>query len=193
MANSTVAEIQVSQAVVAGALFSAPSGTTLPTNATTALAGTFLNLGYVGEDGVKPARDVSVDEVKDMNGSVLRRVQTEFSKQFEATMLQVTNEDLNNLIFGDVNVTVTAAGGGASRKIAILDKGEVSGLGVIVVETRDGLARDRRVFPVAQVTSMEEGPLVGNAVQSYTLTVSAYPDSSGNFEYHYNDDGVIVA
>lgn len=193
MANSTVAEIQVSQAVVAGALFSAPSGTTLPTNATTALAGTYKNLGYIGEDGIQPARDVSVDEVKDMNGAVLRRVQTEFSKSVEVPMLQVTNEDLNKLIFGTANVTVTAAGGGASRKIAIVDKGEVSGLGVIVAETRDGLARDRRVWPVAQVTSMEEGPLVGSAVQSYTITISAYPDASGNFEYHYNDDGVVVA
>jgi hypothetical protein len=107
-------------------------------------------------------------------------------------MLQVTNEDLNNIIYGDANVTVTAAGPAVGRVIAILDKGLVGTMGVIVVETIDGLAKERRVYPVAQVTSMEEGPLVGSAVRQYTITVSAYPDTSGNSMYLYNNDGVFV-
>jgi hypothetical protein len=192
MANNTVAEIQVASSAVTGAVFWAPSATALPTNTTTALNVAYKNLGYVGEDGISPNREVSVDEVKDMNGTTLRRVQTDFSTGFEATMLQVTNEDLNNIIYGDANVTVTAAGASVGRIIAIMDKGLVGTMGVIVVETIDGLAKERRVYPVAQVTSMEEGPLVGSAVRQYTITVSAYPDTSGNSLYLYNNDGVFV-
>jgi len=191
MANNTISEIQVAGSAVTGAVFYAVPGTALPTNTTTALAVAYKNLGYVGEDGIQPAREVSVDEVKDMNGNVIRRVQTEFSKSYEIVFLQVTNEDLNNIVFGDAQVTVTAATVSSGRIIAILDKGLTGPLGVIVIETIDGTAKERRILPVAQVTSMEEGPLVGTAVRQYTLTVSAYPDTSGNYEYTYNNDGVF--
>jgi len=127
-----------------------------------------------------------------MNGNVIRRVQTEFSKSYEIVFLQVTNADLNAIVFGTANVTVTAATVSTGRIVALLDKGLVGPLGVIVVETIDGLAKERRVLPIAQVTSMEEGVLAGTSVKQYTLTISAYPDTSGNYEYLYNNDGVFV-
>lgn len=195
MANSTVAEIEVSQGAVTGAIFSAPAGTALPTDATTALASGptgFKNLGYVGSDGISPSRDVSTDNVTDMNGATLRTVQTDFAKSYSAPMLQVRNADLNRAIFGTANVTVTAATTTAGTKTAVVDRGRVSDLGVLVIETFDGLGKQRRVLPQAQVTAVEEGALVGTAVQQFTLTWSCYPDSSGAYEYKYDDNGIVV-
>lgn len=37
---------------VGGAVFRAPIGTAIPTDATTALAVAFKNLGYISEDGI---------------------------------------------------------------------------------------------------------------------------------------------
>ena len=110
MANNTVADISPAVAAITGLLRWSPSlATALPTDATTALAVDFVNLGYVGEDGVAPARDVSVDPIRDSNGAKLLDLQTEFSKNYSATFLQVRNADLLKAIFGTANVTFTAA------------------------------------------------------------------------------------
>lgn len=194
MANSSVAEMQVSQGAVTGAIFWAPlAGTTIPTDATTALHANFQNLGYVGSDGITPARDVSTDNVTDMNGATLRTVQTDFSKSYSAQLLQTRNQYLNESIFGSANVTVTAADATRGKRITVLDKGRVADQGVLVIETYDGVARQRRVEPVAQVTAVDEGALVGNAVQQFGVTWSCYPDSSGVYEYRYDDNGVTTA
>ena len=42
-----------------GAVFWAPAGTTLPTNASDALDGAFVNLGYISEDGVTRSTEES--------------------------------------------------------------------------------------------------------------------------------------
>lgn len=193
MANSTVAEIEVSQGAVTGAIFWAPAGTALPTDATTALASGFKNLGYVGSDGITPSRDVSTDNITDMNGATLRTVQTDFAKTYSAPMLQVRNVDLLQSVFGASNVTVTAATSTAGRRVAVVDRGRVADRGVMVIETFDGLGKQRRVLPSAQPTSVEEGALVGTTVQQFTLTWSTYPDGSGAYEYRYDDDGVFSA
>lgn len=195
MANSTVAEIQVSQGAIAGAIFWAPktATVTLPTDATATLDTDFQNLGYIGEDGITPAREVSTEDVKDMNGANLRTVQTDFSKSYAAPMLQVRNVYLNNAIFGEANVTETPADGTHGKRIEVHDQGRVADRGYLVIETYDGTARDRRVIAEAQITAVEEGPLVGTAVQQFTLTYSAYPDSNGDYEVRYSDDGLVDA
>jgi hypothetical protein len=193
MANSTVAEIQVSQGAVTGAIFWAPLGTPVPTDATTALNAAFHNLGYVSSDGIQPARDISTDNVTDMNGATLRTVQTDFSSAFTATMMQTLNEYLNEAIFGAANVTVTAADATHGKRIAVLDKGRVADQGAMVIETYDGVKRHRRTAEVAQITAVEEGALVGNQIQTFTLTYSIYPGGGGTYSARYNDDGVPTA
>jgi hypothetical protein len=169
MANSTVSEIQVSQSTIAGAVFRAPSGSTLPSNATTALNAAFKNLGHIGQEGITWAREVATEDVKDMN------------------------EDLLNAIFGDANVTVTAATVSSGRIVTFSDKGRVSEQAPIVIETVDGDSVKRTLVPVCQVTQVEEGPWVGSAVQQFTVTFSAYPDSSGNYSTTWDDDGEFSA
>lgn len=194
MANNTVAEIAVSRSAVTGAIFWAPEGTALPTDATTVLAGAYQNLGYVGADGITPARDVTTDPVTDMNGDEILQLQTGFSKAYSAPMLQTRNEYLNNAIFGDENVTVTPADATRGKRLTVLDKGVVSPRGVMVIELGDGgTGKERRVCPVARIITAEEGALVGTAVQTFTLTYSLSKDSSGVYDYKYYDDGVPTA
>lgn len=193
MANSTVADLKVSRSAITGAIFWAPAGTALPTDATTALPAAFRNLGHVGDGGISPARDVSTDDVNDMNGDRLLVLQTGYSKSYSAPMLAVLNEDLNSAIFGDANVTVAPATAEHGRTISVVDTGTVADQGVLVIELRNGNAgRERRVAAVAQVTAAEEGDLVGTAVQTFTLTWSVYKDDEGVYERKYVDDGVTA-
>lgn len=194
MANSTVAEIEVARSAVAGKLFWAVAGSTLPTNSTTALDAAFKNLGYINEDGVTTAREVGVDPVKNDNGLKLLDIQNDFSLTQTATLYQVLNEDLNNMIYGDANVTVTPAGVSAGTLLTVADSGLISTPGRLVIEWNNGgLGKGRRVIPIAQVTAVEEGPLAGTAVRTIQVTWSASPDSSGNYKYDYHTDGIFSA
>lgn len=193
MANSTVNEIKVASSAITGKLFWGPAGTVLPTDSTTALAGGFINLGHINQDGVAPAREVSVEPVKNDNGQTLLDIQNDFSLAFTATLYQTANEAVNNMIFGDANVTAGAAGPATGATLAVIDKGLQSDKGVMVIEGQtSSLGRIRRVLPVAQVSSMSEGPWVGTAVQQYEVTWSTSPDASGNYSYTYQTDGVFV-
>lgn len=190
MANSTTAEIGVARAAITGAIFLYPvSGATLPTDATTALSGG-INLGYIGDEGITPTRTVETEDTKDMNGDTVYTAQTDFVREYQATFLQVDNVDIKKAIFGDLNVTATAADVTHGARIAVEDKGEPAEKRPIVVHTTSGVKVHREVVPVAQVSSVEYGPYVGTAVRSYTVTFKAFKDSDGTFVYEYDDDGV---
>lgn len=192
LANNAVADIGVARAGAQGALAWAPLGTTAPTTATTAPGSAFVNLGYVGPDGITGGRDVSTDEQKDMNGDTVFVLQTDFSRTYTAELLQSANVDVKKLVFGAANVTVTAATSSAGTKIVAVDKGEIGTHGVLVATTFSGLSTHREVVLDAQPTAIEFGPLVGTAVRSYTVTWTVYK-SNGVFVTEYDDDGVFTA
>jgi hypothetical protein len=63
MAN-TATNVTVGKPNVSGAVYRAPIGTTLPTDATTALDPAFVSLGYVSEDGLSNNNELSVEATK---------------------------------------------------------------------------------------------------------------------------------
>lgn len=197
MANPTTAEVGEARAVATGAVSWAVLGTTLPTTAVAALNAAFKGLGYIGSDGIQPAREVSVNDVTDMNGDIVAALQESFSRTYQFELLQADNEDVKNLIFGDANVTKTAGSGGTTTRIVTVDKGVSAAKGCIVVDTyrvgETGATRiHREVAAIAQPVEVEYGPYVANSVRSYTVTVRIYRDSSGNYVNEYDDDGVVV-
>ena len=67
----TVANVTTGKPKVAGAVFVAPTGTTLPTDATTALGTAFKELGYVSEDGVTNNNSPESENVKAWGGDTV--------------------------------------------------------------------------------------------------------------------------
>ena len=61
MAAPSITNVAAAKPSAQGGVYYAPLGTALPTDATTALAATYVPLGYVSEDGISPSREMSSD------------------------------------------------------------------------------------------------------------------------------------
>ena len=73
----TATNVTAGKPKTAGAVFCAPVGTTLPTDAVTALANTFKDLGFVSEDGVTRSISKSTTNIKEWGGGVVLITQDE--------------------------------------------------------------------------------------------------------------------
>ena len=71
MANNNTAYINAGKPKVGGAFYIAPAGTTLPTDATTALTNAFVCAGYISDAGFKNNNARETAEVKAWGGDIV--------------------------------------------------------------------------------------------------------------------------
>lgn len=174
MASS--ANVTAGKPAVAGAIYYAPLGTTLPSDATTAVGGSFTSLGYISDAGVTFSQSPESEEIKAWGGDTVLTLTTgrTFTAQF--TMLEAKNIDVLKMVYGESNVTGALSTG-------ITTKGNAKALEghVIVIDTllTNGTAQ-RYVFPAAYVTDVADVTLVDNAAVGYQVTVTGTPGSDGD-------------
>lgn len=179
---------------VSGGVAIAPKGTALPTDATTALAGAFVRLGYVSEDGVVPADDAaSVTDVRAWGGDIIARLlESKSVARYDFTLVEVLNEAVNEFVYGEDNVTVTAATTSAGTKLAIEDKGDEPEDCVLVFDMVYKAKRLRVVVPNASSVITGQNPFVHTGVGGFTVQTTCLADEDGVRQYKYleNDDKV---
>lgn len=163
-----------------GAVFVAPAGTTLPTDATTALNAAFKGLGYVSEDGLVNSVETDTENVNAWGGDLVLVGQTSFSETFTVNLLE-TNADALKVYYGDDNVTVTGS------NITITQNSEQLPTVVVVFElVLTGGRVKRIVVPNAQIVDRSgEITYVDGEPIAYPAVFTAYPDSNGNTHTEY--------
>lgn len=175
--------------LASGGVLVAPTGSTAPTDATTALDAAYVALGYVGEDGLTEATERSTDKVRAWGGDTVKVLQTEFAATYSFTLLETLSGDVLATVYGEDNVTST------DDSHAVLINSKELPEQAFVFEIRDGDSRVRIYVPKGRVTEVGEVTYSDSEVVGYALTVEAFYDADlgANAIKYIDGDGVGAA
>lgn len=193
MTNST-ANVLAGKPLATGGISVGAVGSTAPTDASTALDAAFKAAGYVGESGVVEATDRSTEKIKAWGGATVKIVQTDFAVTYTFTFIETLNSDVLKTVYGDSNVTVTAADGTHGKRHTILVKSDELPAKAFVFDIKDGVAKIRIYVPEGKVTEIGEITYSDSEVVGYTLTIEALPNATlAANAAKYLDDGTPTA
>lgn len=180
MAN-TAGNVSAGKPALNGAVYRAASGTTLPTDATTALSADFKCLGYCGEDGLTNSNSPSSTDIKAWGGDTVLSIQEEKTDTFQVTLLEVLNADVLKAVYGSTNVSGTLSTG-----VTITANAKEAEEGVWAVDMLLNSSTVKRiVIPKGKITEIGDITYSDSDPIGYEVTITALPDTSGNTHYEY--------
>lgn len=180
--GNTATNVTTGKPNIAGAVWTAPLGTTVPTDATSSLdTSKFVCLGYVSEDGLSNNNELSVNAIKAWGGNIVYRSLTEMNDEFGLALIETENVDVLKTVYGSNNVTVDGSG---NIKIDVKGEDPEERVWVFELALRGDRAK-RIVVPDGAITSRDEISYNDSDAVAYGITVSAYPDASASTHKEY--------
>jgi len=178
----TTTNVSAGKPKVAGAVYRAPAGTALPTDASTALAAAFVDMGYISEDGVTNSNSPETEKIHAWGGQVVLVVSSEKPDTFQLTFIESLNPNVLKTAYGEGNVTVDDNAG----TITVTANAEALTEHVYVIDMamRDG-ALKRIVIPNGALSELGDIVYKDDEAVGYEMTLDCLPDASGNTHYEY--------
>lgn len=162
-----------------GAIFRAPKGTALPTEAASQLAAAFVELGFVSADGVTNANSGENESVYAWGGTPVDEIETEKSDTWTFKLIEALNPEVLRTVYGAANVTVE--GQKISVKAGATDKTSAS----YVIDMNMKGALKRVVLPNATLSELAEIVYKDDETVGYQVTFGAQDDGTGFTHYEY--------
>lgn len=174
-----------------GAILTGPETDIIPETIDDVVLDGLEDSGYVNEDGVEITPSESTETIKDWALNVIRRILTEFDGTIAWTHLELSVGALKNYM-GDDNVAVTDADATHGTRVRAALGAGVRPTKAWYFKLKDGDRRALVMVPHGQVTERGAIPLTASGAVTLPLTLSTYPDKSGNSIYIFTDDGVVA-
>ena len=187
----TVGNVYAAEPTATGAALVAPQGTPLPTAIDSTLDAAFIDLGFVGEDGITETSERSTDEKKDMGGKVVKVLQTEYNHSFKFILLESLNANVLKAIYGADNVTVTPANSSHGTQVKVRKTSKKLPHNSWVFDTIDSElgAKYRNVVEDGQIISVGDVVLASSDTIEYEVELKVFESPSGEYVVTYTDDG----
>ena len=176
------------QSSTTGAVAMAATTATAPTDAKSALGNGWDTSGYVDSNGLSMSINRSMTAIRDWSQSLVRNALTEFTGELSLAFLQM-DEFTAKALFGDTNVTKTAATTTAGEKLKISIGNDLPAVKSFCFSMKDGDARIRVYVPRGQVTAVGDVTFVPGSGNVWPATISTYDDGTGHSIYVFFDDG----
>lgn len=181
--------VSVAKPKVGGAIFVAPLGTELPTDATTALDVAFENVGYISEDGVVNTNSPDTDTIKEWGGASVGKIDNGKDDTWQFTMIEALNLAALKLVYGPDNVSGTLKEGITIKA----NSNEQADVCMVIDMILKGGALKRVVLPSAGVSEVGEVTYAATSAIGHQTTLLATPDAEGNTHYEYIKSAAAAA
>lgn len=182
MAESTTnnqANVSAGKGVKGGYIFSAPVGTTLPTDIETSLDPAFKCLGFISEDGYVESVSEDSNDLVDMNGELMDSTNSNRVESAQVTFAEIKAETLKRQ-YGDSNVT------DENGIITVKHNGDSHPTFAYVLElVLKNNRRWRKVVPNGQSSELDDLTIASSELCQRALTIKYLTDSDGNTCYDY--------
>lgn len=180
----TVTNVSAATPGVSGAIYRAPLGTSLPSDATTTLGAGYVELGYVSEDGLVNTNSPETENIKEWGGTDVLNVLTEKTDEWQCTLIEVLNVNVLKAIYGANNVSGTLATG--ITVTANTDEQEEA-IWVVDMVMRNGVLK-RVVIPNGKISELGDITYKRDEAVGYEITLTGLADTSGNTHYEYIEE-----
>lgn len=182
MAESTTnnqANVSAGKGVKGGYIFSAPVGTTLPTDIKTTLDHAFKCLGFIAEDGYVESVEEDSNDIVDINGDLMDSTNSNRVESAQVTLAEIKAETLKRQ-YGDANVTDD---GGI---ITVKHNSDSHPTFAYVLElVLKNNRRWRKVVPMGQSSELDDLTISSSELCQRALTIKYLTDEDGNTCYDY--------
>lgn len=182
MAESTTnnaANVSAGKGVKGGYIYSAPVGTTLPTDIETELDPAFKVLGFISEDGYVETVEEDSNDIVDMNGDLMDSSNSNRVESAQFTLAEIKAETLKRQ-YGENNVT------DENGIITVKHNSDSHPVFAYVLElVLKNNRRWRKVVPKGQSSELDDLTIASSELCQRALTMKYLTDENGNTCYDY--------
>ncbi len=181
MANNNAQHVTAGKPKVGGAIYRAPLGSTLPTDAISALDAAFVNVGYISDAGLVNSNSPASENIKAWGGDIVLTTLTEKPDTFKFTLLEAMSIEALKAVYGDANVSGDLTTG---LTVHANSTQQPDCAWVIDMALKNNTIK-RIVIPDAGVSAVGDVTYADGSAVGYETTISAMPDGNGDTHFEY--------